>query len=178
MITARDGFSPQVGRLVSMMNYARFTTLQMVEGLSVEELDFLLDDAGNTIGMLLAHMAAVERAYQILTFEKRDLNDDDEKEIGLPLFLGQKAREEIKGKELDYYLQKLEAVREKTLAGFKERDDDWLEEMTPFWEDLPANNYFKWFHVFEDEINHRGQIRWICKRLPNLEGKVSAEVSE
>ena len=25
--------------------------------------------------------------------------------------------------------------------------------------DRPANNYFKWFHVFEDELNHRGQIR-------------------
>ena len=39
-------------------------------------------------------------------------------------------------------------------------------EETPFWGGQPANNYFKWFHVFEDEINHRGQIRWLCKRLP------------
>jgi hypothetical protein len=31
---------------------------------------------------------------------------------------------------------------------------------------LPANNHFKWFHVFEDEINHRGQIRWLRARLP------------
>jgi hypothetical protein len=26
------------------------------------------------------------------------------------------------------------------------------------------NNYFKWFHVFGHEINHRGQIRWLRAR--------------
>lgn len=30
----------------------------------------------------------------------------------------------------------------------------------------PTSNYFKWFHVFEDEINHRGQIRLIRKLTP------------
>ncbi|WQI98124.1 integrase, partial [Rossellomorea vietnamensis] len=25
--------------------------------------------------------------------------------------------------------------------------------------------HFKWFHVFEDELNHRGQIRMIKKRM-------------
>ena len=44
------------------------------------------------------------------------------------------------------------------------RDDAWLEEQSPFREGQPANNHFKWFHVFEDELNHRGQIRWLRKR--------------
>ncbi|MFK9093966.1 hypothetical protein [Bacillus salipaludis] len=34
-----------------------------------------------------------------------------------------------------------------------------------FWWDRPANNYFKWFHVFEDELSHRGQIRIIKKMM-------------
>ena len=42
--------------------------------------------------------------------------------------------------------------------------DAWLDAQTPFWGGKPANNYFKWFHVFEDELNHRGQIRWLRKR--------------
>jgi len=27
------------------------------------------------------------------------------------------------------------------------------------------NAHFAWFHVAEDEINHRGQIRWLRARL-------------
>lgn len=61
LITDIQGYTPQIGRLVSMMNYVRWTTLNEVEDLNVER----------------------------------------------------------------------------------------------------ANNYFKWFHVFEDELNHRGQIRWL-----------------
>ena len=28
---------------------------------------------------------------------------------------------------------------------------------------------FKWFHVLEDEVNHRGQIRIIRRRLPSAQ---------
>ncbi|MEF3305584.1 hypothetical protein [Paenibacillus sp. GYB003] len=85
---------------------------------------------------------------------------------GAALDLGEQGRNEIKGRPLSDYLTILSEVRQKTLDGFKQRGDDWLFEQTPFWEGYPANNYFKWVHVFEDEINHRGQIRWIRKRLP------------
>jgi hypothetical protein len=53
----------------------------------------------------------------------------------------------------------------KTLNFFAAANDEWLEHFTPYGWDHPANNYFKWFHVFEDELNHRGQIRMIKKRL-------------
>ncbi len=63
-----------------------------------------------------------------------------------------------------YYVGRLERVRAKTLAELSRREDGWLEEQTPFWGGKRADNYFKWFHVFEDELNHRGQIRWLRKR--------------
>ena len=34
------GFTPQVGRLVSMLNYARHMTLAAVAGLELDELDY------------------------------------------------------------------------------------------------------------------------------------------
>ena len=86
------------------------------------------------------------------------------KEWGVALNLSERARGEIRGHDLSYYLQILKKVRSKTLAEFAKRDDGWLYKETPFWNNRPANNYFKWFHVFEDELNHRGQIRWIRKR--------------
>ena len=158
------GFTPQISRLVSMMNYARWTTLSAVEGLDTRHLDYLHDSESNSIGALLLHIASVEVAYQASTFFSRGLNEEEMHEWSVALDLGEKARREIKGHNLDYYLERLEQVRAKTLAELARRGDEWLEEKTPFWDGRAANNYFKWFHVIEDELNHRGQIRWLRKR--------------
>ncbi|MBY0036020.1 hypothetical protein H7U08_05460 [Bacillus cereus] len=36
-----EGLQGEFSNLVSMMNYARYTTMQAVEGLTIEELDYL-----------------------------------------------------------------------------------------------------------------------------------------
>jgi uncharacterized damage-inducible protein DinB len=158
------GFTPQIGRLVSMMNYVRHTTLTAVEGLTVNELDYLNDPESNSIGSLLLHVAAAEVGYQVATFYKRELNDEEKREWDVALALGEKARQEINGHDLNYYLNKLEQVRTKTLAELAIRDDQWLDEQTPFGSNNRVNNYFKWFHVFTHEVNHRGQIRLLRRQ--------------
>jgi uncharacterized damage-inducible protein DinB len=158
------GFSPQIARLVSMMNYARYTTLSDVGGLGMEQLDYLNDRRSNSIGALLLHIAAVEVWYQAATFVGRDLDAEELREWGAALDLGERARREIRGNGLEYYLARLQQVRARTLAELGRREDKWLEEQTPFREGRHANNYFKWFHVVEDELSHRGQIRWLRKR--------------
>ncbi len=42
-------------------------------------------------------------------------------------------------------------------------DDDWLDQ--PLRAAPAMNAHFAWFHAAEDEINHRGQIRWLRARL-------------
>ena len=158
------GFTPQIARLVSMMNYVRHTTLSAVEGLTVNELDYLNDPESNSIGSLLLHIAAAEVGYQAATFDKRELNDEEKHEWDTALVLGKKARQEINGYDLNYYLNKLGQVRIKTLAELAIRDDQWLYEQTPFGSDNRVNNYFKWFYVFTHEVNHRGQIRLLCRQ--------------
>ncbi len=132
LISDVPGFTPQIGRLVSMMNYVRYTTLSAVAGLEVDDLDYLFDPQSNSIGALLAHVAAAEVGYQVATFNARDLNEEEKQEWGAALELGEKARREIRGRELDYYLSKLEQVRAKTLAELGQREDLWLEEQTSF----------------------------------------------
>jgi uncharacterized damage-inducible protein DinB len=165
------GYTPQIGRLVSMMNYARRTTLDEAEGLSVEHLDYLHDPQSNSIGALLLHIAAVEVWYQAATFGSRAAAESETGPWEVALDLGARSRREIKGHDVDYYLRLLAEVRAKTLDELARRDDAWLDEETPFWDRQPANNYFKWFHVLEDEINHRGQIRWLRKRAVGREEK-------
>ncbi|WP_127600805.1 DinB family protein [Paenibacillus chibensis] len=164
-ITDIPGYSPEVGRLLSMMNYARHTTLQAVEGLQRQQLDHLLDPKSNSIGMLLLHFAAVEYAYQVGTFEGRELSEGEIDKWGPALKLGAEGREHIQGHDLAYYLSVLSEVRNRSFELFQTVDDEWLHVEEPFWNNKSTNRYFMWFHVLEDEINHRGQIRWIRKRV-------------
>ena len=161
------GFTPQIGRLVSMMNYTRSTTLKAIAGLGVDALDYLHDAQSNSIGALLLHIAAAEVGYQAATFDARDLNAAEREQWSAAIDLGERARDEIRGYALDHYVGRLELVRAKTLAELGGRDDRWLEEQTSFGSGQKVNNYFKWFHVISHEINHGGQIRWLRARASN-----------
>ncbi len=124
----------------------------------------------NSIRALLLHLAAVERLYQLNTFEGRKWDDWDEltvKEWGVPAGLGEAARQTIRGHELAYYLDRLREGREHTLAELRKRDDTWLMQIDNHWVWGPTNNYCKWFHVCEHESNHNGQVKWIKGRLPD-----------
>jgi len=164
LIADLPGFTPHLGRLVSMMNYVRSTTVAAVTGLGVDELDYLHDPQGNSIGALLLHMAATEAGYQAATFDERGFSADEKDEWAAAVELGERARREVRGRELNYYLGRLEQVRAKTLAGFAQRDDHWLDHVTTMSSGQRINNYFKWFHVLSHEVNHRGQIRWLRPR--------------
>ena len=168
IIGPKEGFSPQIGTLVSMMNWMRMVVLRSVINMTKEDLDYLHDTKSNTIGAMLLHLAAVDFSYQMITFEGRGkFNDNEEAKWGAALRLGDEGRKSIKGNELDYYLNILKETREKTLVEFKNRDDKWLMTIDPHgFANQPTNNYCKWFHVCEHESNHNGQIKWIKSRLP------------
>ncbi len=162
------GYSPQIGTLVSMLHLTRIQVLENTKGMSPSDLDFLLDGKANTIGALLLHLAATDHYYQLNTFggmKWDSWSDDEKKKWDVPMNLGEPARKAVKGHSLDFYLNTLNEVREKALAEFKKRDDQWLATMVNEG-DFKANNYAKWFHVAEHESNHDGQIKFLKSRLP------------
>lgn len=164
------GYPPNIGRLVGILLYARKTTLAAVEGLSTAELDHLQDGASNSIGALLAHIAVVERGYQMLTFEERAPSAAERAAWEPALTLGAEGRRLLRGRPLEYYLHELGEVRRVTLEGLAARDDEWLERTLSA---APAMNaHWAWFHVAEDEISHRGQMRWLRARLGSTRAKV------
>lgn len=158
------GYTPTIGRLVAMLAYARATTLAAVNGLTRGQLDHVHDARSNTIGALLAHMAAVERGYQVVTFEEREPSTAETAAWSAALKLGDQGRRELRGQELQFYTDDLMRTREATLAALAQRDDAWLEAPLRIAPNL--NAHWAWFHVAEDEISHRGQIRWLRARLP------------
>ena len=170
IVGPKEGYTPHMGTLVSMLNWMREVVLQPVRGMSIKDLDFLLDENANSIGAMLLHLAATERFYQIHTFENKrwgDWSDQDRETWSTASSLGARGRREINGNPLEYYLEKLEEVRSHTLDEFKKRDDGWLLSVDQNWGWGPTNNYCKWFHVCEHESNHNGQIKFIRSRLPS-----------
>jgi hypothetical protein len=168
IVGPRQGFSPQIGTLVSMMNWMRMVVLHSVKDMSQGDLDYLHDASSNTIGAMLLHLAATERYYQINTFGWTEASTGDSK-INWEAAgdLGDKGRKEIKGNKLDYYQAVLAETRTATMNEFKKRDDAWLMKVDPkFFRNEPTNNFCKWFHVCEHESNHNGQIKYIKSRLP------------
>lgn len=166
LVGEHNGVKGDFATLKSMMDYVRYTTLNSIKDITVDELDYLYSPTANSIGMLLTHMAGVEYWYQIHTFENRDLNKEEEEKWLLGLDLGEEARNKIKGHDADYYIDLLNSVRIDTYEKFNTLPDEWLFEKAMFGKS-EATNYFKWFHVFEDEISHRGQIRIIRKMYQN-----------
>lgn len=161
-IGPKSGYTPHIGVLVSKLNYIRNTVLYLVEGMSTSDLDYLHDEDSNTIGAMLLHLAVTEKYYQQETLNGRyaGYKDDLWEAAGE---LGDLGRSLIKGNPLNFYLDALAEVREASLAGLKEKDDDWLLKVID--EENQVNTYFAWFHVCEHEANHRGLIAWLKKRI-------------
>lgn len=161
-------YTPHIGVLISSLEYARLKTMNNVAHLSVYQLDYLQDEHANCIGMLLLHMAGVEYAIQQLTFYDRKFAEslDALGEWGIALFMGTEARETVKGHPVEYYFDKMNGVRRITLDTFKNIDDEWLWKTCHWKREIITNYYWQWFHVFEDEIGHRGEINWLMSRIP------------
>ncbi len=134
VIGPQEGYSPLIGSLVSMLNYNRYTVVEMVKDLTIAQLDYLHDSKANTIGAMLLHLGATDKYYQINTFEGRqDFNDEEKKAWGAAMHLGDEGRNEIKGHEVSYYLDRINTVRQKTLDELKKKDDQWLLAIDPIW---------------------------------------------
>ena len=168
IVGPKEGYTPEIGTLVSMMNWMRNTMLRPVYGMTQKDLDYLHDANSNSVGAMLMHLVATERFYQRNTFEGGlhfEEGREADKMYSAASDLGDAGRATFKGKELDYYLEKLEACRALSLKELAKYDDSWLEIVdTQFW-GSPTNNYCKWFHVVEHESNHNGQIKYLKSRL-------------
>jgi len=171
IIGPREGYSPQIGTLVSMMAWLRPEIAGTVKGMTTEQLDWLLDAKANTIGALLYHLAATDAFYHEHTFNGVPWGKFDpaiSKKYEVAMELGEPARQQIKGNNVDFYLGLLNETRANTLAEFKKRDDKWFMTVDEKWPWGPTNNYCKWFHVCEHESHHLGQIAMLKSRVSGL----------
>ena len=159
-----EGYPPQIGTLISMLEWISDSVIRVTKKLSVEELDYLHDKNSNSIGALMMHVAATEVIYQDITFKNlNNFSAAHKEKWGIAMDLGPEAQIKIKGNNITYYTDAMNEARSKSLAEFKKRDDEWL--LAGETNGSGMNNYCKWFHVTEHFANHRGQITWYSKHL-------------
>ena len=161
-IVAEDGYTPQMGVLVSMLDAMKERVEGSVQNHSVYELDYLMDEKANSIGALIMHLAAAEKLYQVMTLEGRYFNEEEEELWAVALDLGDSGRETFKDHEVAYYLDLYDKVRAKTKEELAKRDDKWLQEEIP---GAGMTNFYGWFHVMEHQSSHLGQILLLQKRI-------------
>jgi uncharacterized damage-inducible protein DinB len=159
------GYTDKIGELVSMLEHTRAVTLSDIETLSQHDLDYVSDQGSNSIGSLIMHIAAIEYVHGLITFENRDFNSSEWEKWGPAIELGEKARQKFHGEPLEFYLKELTQVRENTLEQLRHKSDDWLYEENKWSNGVAHNKYYLWFHVMEDEISHRGQIRMMKRSI-------------
>lgn len=160
-------FTPRIGSLVAMLEHSRASLIETVAGLSVDALEHQHDEKANPIGAMLAHIAAMEWFYQVASIDQRQATAEEWGTWGPFLRLAPGAWSAAKGMTVEQHIERLAQVREKTLAGLATKNDEWLTGTFALpWTPEPANHHWAWYHVIEDELNHRGQIRWLKSRLP------------
>ena len=66
---------------------------------------------------------------------------------------------------LEKLLRELAEVRSATLAELARRDDAWLAERLTLPGFTEMNQHWVWFHVMEEELSDRGQIRLLRRAI-------------
>lgn len=157
-----EGYSSNIGLMVSMLEDLKVRITEQVKDLSQTETDFEFDDNANSIGALVMHLISTEAYFQIETLENRQWTDEEQKRFGVGAGLNETSKPQLKEKPIEHYLDLWNEVRQKTMAGLKTKDDAWFASAV----DDGMNYHWAWYHVMEHQANHMGQIALVKNRLP------------
>lgn len=161
-IKPAEGYSPNIGVMVDMLEDLKNRITDEVKDLDLTQTDFQYDEDSNSIGSLVMHLVSTEAYYQIETLEGRQMTADENARLGIAGGLNDESKKVLKGKPIQHYLDLWDEVRQKTLAGLKSKDDAWFASNI----EEGINYHWVWYHVMEHSANHMGQIGTVKNRLP------------
>ncbi len=161
-IKATEGYSPNIGLMVDMLEDLKERVEFEVKDLELSQIDYQYDQDANSIGSLVMHLVSTEAYYQVETLEGRQWTEDEKARIGLAGALSDESKKVLKGKPIKFYLDLWDEVRQKTLSGLKTKDDEWFASNI----EEGINYHWVWYHVMEHSASHLGQINTVKNRLP------------
>jgi uncharacterized damage-inducible protein DinB len=151
---------PEVGRWLAAMQDARSRTLQELEALPADGVEWVPPGRGNSIGTLLYHVALIEADWlfeEILGGEgpawPKDLFPFDVREVDGTLT-------PVRGLTMDDHLQRLEAVRELLLGQVASMSSTELHRVRAL-EAYDVAPDWVLHHLMQHEAEHRAQMAWL-----------------
>lgn len=159
---------PSIAYLIGILEDARATTLQRVEGIATHELHWQFAEGWNTIGVLLAHIYCCAHVFRIEFIEQRKLTTEEDAKWIPGCELGKYVPQLITNEQIERYVTELEESKMQLFEKIKGLDKTAFYERREGYN--PKNGYnLAWvlYHLAEDEVHHRGQIS-ILRKLYNL----------
>ena len=155
---------------------------QTVEGLSIDELTFRPDGAGNSIGWLVWHLtriqddhiADVARTEQLwaLTWSDKFGLSLDKDDTGYGHTSGQVASVKVSAGLLLGYYDAVHAATIKYIDGLK--TEDYARIVDTRW-DPPVTLAVRLVSVLSDDLQHAGQAAYVKGLLPDNAGKEGSD---
>lgn len=158
--------------LCAIKHDARAVTLQYLENITQEELDWQPYPAWNFIGALAQHIISLDEYFRINFIEKRKFTQEEKLQYGPALQMGERLGL-LKGKSPDELRSQLKTAHENMIAAIRGLTEVQLFERIPKAYDEATGSDLAWilYHSAEDEIHHRGQISILRKIYKTIEKK-------
>lgn len=155
-IPAIEGFVPEIGRAVWMLEDARTRTGHTLEGIAPEVIDWQ-PPVGNSIGTLLYHIAAIEMDWLFTEITESKLPPTVWDAFPHDVRDAQGRLTVVKGISLDAHFKRLDSTRRlfldvfqhMTLEDFRRQRSMERYDVTPAW---------VIHHLLQHEAEHRGEI--------------------
>ena len=161
-----SGVAPGIGFYLSGMDEVRAQLREALEGMTAEQLGRRAVEGAHPVGALVLHCVAAEWLWMRRTIDGSPLTEEDLRTAHMDVLQdpdGFAAR----GYSAEYYLNALDAIREKTrerLASFSDDDLDRIFSFVRQGETFEASLRWMLHHLIDHEAQHKGQIL-LLKRL-------------
>lgn len=163
-----NGYDDNIGQWLAALQDARQRTMEVLDAIEPEWLDFIPEDEEESIGTILYHIAAIETSWLytevletnfppgISALFPHDVRDDDGNLMPVT-------------DTLQNHLDRLKIVREKLLEGFSKMS---LEEFvtTKQFEEYDVSPVYVLHHLMQHEAEHRSQIDRIGMKAKAVPG--------
>ena len=163
VIETPPGYDPEIGRWLWALEDGRRRTKEALAGVDPRVVDWAPPEGGNSIGTILYHLALIEADWLYVEVLEQESYPDE-----VAALLPHEDRDErglltrLQGVGLDAYLGRLDAIRDRLLAAFRELP---LEEFrrVRHLPDYDVTPEWVVHHLMQHEAEHRGQIGMLRK---------------
>ncbi len=158
VVEALPGYGPEIGRWLWALEDGRRLTKEVLAGIDPRAVDWAPPEGGNSIGTILYHLALIEADWLYVEVLGQESYPDEV--MALLPHTDRDARGRLTGVQgvgLDEHLGRLDAIRDRLLAAFREMS---LEEFrrTRHLPDYDVTPEWVIHHLIQHEAEHRGQI--------------------